>query len=194
MPRRISRKLTLRKQGVKHSGTLLGNTGCASVPEAFVICKTSGGPRSTTGAPQTIQSLASTDDDCRTGDLIKYVNIHLQAAGRDTVAADNGWMEYAVVTRREADPVIPTTRTGVQTLGDIATNMFRNECLWTGFFPVGRRMPNGVNLSIKIPKPKQFLKLGDTITFFFMFRSQLSTCVETDNIRFIASFNYKAYS
>lgn len=187
-------RLTRGKLGVKHSGTLIDNIGTTSVPTEFEIIRTDTGARTIDGFPQTIQNEAATDEICRVGDLIRYVNIHIQAAARDTVAADNGWLEYAIVTKREGDVSIPITRTGTQTLGDIATQMYRNECIWTGFFPIGRRMPNGAELRIKLPSTKMQLHIGDQVILYVYFRSQLSTSMESDNIRVILSYNYKAYS
>ena len=140
MPRR-RKPIGLFKNGVKHSGTILANAGAASPPAAQVVLKTSGGPRSTTGSPMTIQSLASTDEDCRTGDTVKYINLHLQCGPRafPTVEDEekNGWMEWAFICVRENENVLPITNAGTQTIGDIATQMYRGECVFTGSIPVG---------------------------------------------------------
>ncbi len=180
--------------GVKHSGTLVANIGPDGPPLKMIIVKTSGGPRSVDGGHQTIQSLASTDEDCRTGDIIKYVNVHLQASPKGDNDNRNGWIEYAIVCKREADADIPSTKIGTQTIGDIATAMYRNECIWTGFFPMGKQQANGAELHLKIPKNKSFLHLGDEIVIFTQFRSGDSAATGSLSHRLVRSFNFKAYS
>ncbi len=188
------KRLTMGKLGVKHSSTLLTNTGPDGPPKIYTMLETSGGPRSTTGGHQTIQSSASTDENCRTGDLIKYVNVHIQIAPRGSTDNQNGWLEYAYVLKKESDIDIPSTNLGAQTLGDIATSMYRGDCIWTGFIPTGKNYGNGVELSIKIPKSKQYMRLGDTHTLYMQFRSQDSAATGGNFIRLIASFNAKVYS
>ncbi len=174
----------------------MSNTGAASIPEKFIILKTSGGPRSTTGAPQTIQSSSSTDDDCRTGDTVKYTNLHLQCGPRNAELQDErtGWLEWALVLVRENETEVPITRVGVQTLGDICTNMYRGECIYSGNFPVGGVQPSMSEVKIKIPLKKQKIKLGDEWRLITYFRSVLSTAVSTQGVRLVRSYNHIVYS
>lgn len=196
--RHRKRPIGVYKQGVKHSGTFIANEGAATAPASLIVLKTSGGPRSTTGAPMTIQSSASTDEDCRTGDTVKYINLHLQCGPRafPTVEDEekNGWLEWAFICVRENETALPITRVGVQTVGDIATNMYRGECIFTGNIPVGGQQPSSGEIKIKVPKKKQKIKLGDEWRLVTYFRAVSSTAVRTDAVRTIKSYNYIVYS
>ncbi len=178
---------------VKHSGTFIDNVGQGSNAVSMVILKTGGGPRSTTGAPQTIQSFSSTDDDCKTGDKCQFVNLTVQVGPRSDQGSEpdrTGWIEWAFVCVRENETAVPSTRLGVQTLGDICTNMYRGECIFTGAAPVGNEQPVVVPISLKIPKTKQNIKLGDEWRFITFFRSVNSTAAGTVSVRVVKSFNY----
>ncbi len=192
MPFRKKRSMN-RKRGVKHSGTLIANIGQGSNAISLVVLKTGGGPRSNDGQPQTIQSFSSTDEDCKTGDTCKYVNLNIQAAARpDTGTESNktGWIEWAFVCVRENETAVPSTRLGVQTLGDICTNMYRGECIFTGQFPVGTAQPAIETIKLKIPKTKTSIKLGDEWRFVTFFRATSSTASGTTEVRIVKSFNY----
>ncbi len=194
MPRRrFMKKQTVGKAGVKHAGTLLANSGAGSVPTKFTIIETDVGPRDENATQ--IQSSATTAEICMTGTLIKFVNIHIQCASRvGTEDERMGWLEYAAVWKRESETDLTITELGTQTLGQTATNRYRNDCIWTGFVPIGLTQPNGVNLQLKMPKSKQFLKIGEEFVLFTFFRSQNSASVATTSIRQVLSFNYKAYN
>ncbi len=185
--------VTRGKQALKHASTMLVNIGSASVPTKFVIAETEGGARSVSGAPKSVQSFRSTDETCQVGDCIKYVNVIFQASPRLDQIADSGWIEWAIVGKREADVDIPIGQTGVQTLGVIANQMYRNEVIYTGVFPVGKAQANSQSVMVKIPKTKQWLHIGDTIVVFAYFRSNLSTDVSTDRVRLVMSYIYKSY-
>ncbi len=193
MPRRSYRPRLLKgKIGIKHAGTLLANSGSGSVPTKQVIIESSAGAR--TEAVQELQDNAFTDETCRAGDCIKFVNIHLQVASRFTGEENKGWLEYAVCWKRESESDLTITQLGVLTLGNVATNRYRNDCLWTGFIPVFNDGAHGAELQLKMPKAKQFLKIGEELVLFTFFRSQLSTDTSTDRVRQVLSYNYKAYS
>ncbi len=197
MPRSRSRSKTATRVAIKKSGTILANVGHASVPGTFEILETEGGLRTTTGNTQTIQDSASTAEVCRVGDIVKYVTLYLQAAGRVAVSTpDNipGWIEWAFVCVKESETTVPITQTGVQTLADICMKMFRNECIYTGAMPIGREVANYQEIHIKIPRAKQQIKLGDEWRFITLFRSNNSTDAATDRIRLVKSFSYKCYS
>ncbi len=181
------------KRAVKHSGTLIDNIGQGSNAISQVILKTGGGPRSTDGAPMTIQSFASTDDDCKTADQVKFVNLNIECAGRTNQGTDNdriGWLEWAFICVRENETQVPATRLGVQNLGDICTNMYRGECIYTGALPMGRDQPVVGVIQLKIPKTKQNIKLGDEWRFITFFRSHDSSSTSTIAVRLIKSYNY----
>ncbi len=192
MPRRFLSRRTSTKKSVKHSGTFLDNVGNSGGPETFIILKTGGGPRSIDGSPQTIQSFLSTDEDCKTADIVKLVNLHLQCGPRQNVNASDreGWMEWALILVRENETAMPSTRLGVQTVGDVATNMYRGECIFTGNMPVGGEQPGSQEISLKIPKSKQHIKLGDEWRWVTNFRCTESTSVNTGAVRLIKSYNY----
>ncbi len=174
----------------------MDNVGQGSNVTNLVILKTSGGPRSTTGAPQTIQSSANTEDDCRTGDKCKFVNLTLQCAPRTGISEDDriGWMEWAFICVRENETQVPSTRLGIQTLGDICTNMYRGECIMSGVIPVGGTQPSVAIIKLKIPKHKVSIKLGDEWRYLTFFRATSSTSTSILSVRSVKSFNYKVRS
>ncbi len=185
---------TKGKTGVKHAGTLLANIGPATVVTTKqVIIESSAGARQE--AVQELQDSAFTDETCRTGDLIKYVNSHIQVATRFPASTDSqGWLEYAFVWKRESETDVTNGQLGTLTLGTICTNLYRNDCIWTGFIPVHQDGSSGAELKLKMPRSKSFLKLGEEFVLFTIFRSNNSASVSTDLMRVILSYNYKAYS
>ncbi len=185
------------KTGIQHADTKLLNAGSGSIPDTFEILETEGGLRSVTGATQTIQDSASTGEVVRTGDIVKYVNLFVEVAPRVDMATNidrTGFVEWALVMVKESETTVPITATGTQTLGVICTNMFRNECIFTGAFPIGNQQPNMATIAIKVPKFKQKIRLGDEWRFITLFRSASSTSTDTIGLRFIKSFMYKTYS
>ncbi len=189
--------ITKFKVGIQHADTKLLNSGSGSVPDTFEIMETEGGIRSLTGATQTIQDSASTGEVCRVGDIIKYVNLFIETGPRNNqgVAQDrNGWLEWAFVCVKESETTVPITTIGTQTLGVICTNMFRNECIYTGCIPHGVDIPNYAEIKIKIPKFKQKIRLGDEWRFITYFRATSSTASGTVETRQVKSFMYKTYS
>ncbi len=197
MPFRRKVRRLLTTPSVKHSGSFLANIGAATAPASMIILKTSGGPRSTDGSPQTIQSASSTDEDCQTADTCKLVNLHIEAGARPDVGAAKdrtGWLEWSLVCVRENETAVPITRLGVQTLGDVCTAMYRGECIYTGAIPVGDAQPVTGEISLKIPKTKQHIKLGDEWRFITSFRAVDAASTGTATIRIVKSFNYKVRS
>ncbi len=195
MPRRrFMKKQTRGKSGIKHAGTLLSNIGPASVSVLKqVIIESSAGQRQE--AVFELQDNAFSDETCRSGDLVKYVNIHIQCASRNQTLVDTiGWLEYAVVWKREGETDLSTSQLGTLTVGNAATNLFRNDCIWTGEVPIFLNGAHGAELSLKMPKTKQFLKVGEELVLYVYKRSTNSAAVATDDTRVILSYNYKAYS
>ncbi len=190
--RRRIRRQTRGKSGIKHADSFINNVGSGSIPTLFVLVETDAGAR--TELHQEIKGGADTDNTCEVGDLIKFINVHIQVAPRNGANLDTGWLEYAVVWKKEVDAAIAITNMGTQTLGETATNLYRNECLWTGFIPTSKSAASGVELQIKCPKAHQYLKIGDQFCLFCYYRSNDSTDVQTDNVRLIQSCNFKAYS
>ncbi len=192
MPRRRFTKQTKGKSAVKHAGTLVLNSGPGSVPGKLVIIESSAGARGE--AVFELQDNAFSDETCRAGDLIKFVNIHIQCGDKAQNSNSVGWLEYAVVWKREGESDLTNVQLGTLTLGVVATNRYRNDCIWTGFIPMFEKGAHGAELVLKMPKAKMFLKVGEELVLFTEFRSQNSADVGTANIRQVLSYNYKAYS
>ncbi len=185
------------KVAVQHSGTFVQNVGNGSAPDQFEIMETEAGLRTTTGAPQTIKDSASTQEVCNIGDIIKYINLFIQICPRPDIgvlANQLGWLEWALVMVKESEADVPITQLGTQTLGNVCTNMFRNECIFTGCIPTGSRQGNYQAIKIKVPKFKQKIRFGDEWRLITSFRSSTSVDVTTDTNRLIKSFMYKSYS
>ncbi len=192
MPFRRRKRMTLGKQGIKHADSFINNIGSGIAPTAFTLVETDAGAR--TEIHQTIQNSSDTDNTCRVGDIIKYLNVHIQCAPRTAGLQDTGWLEYAVVWQREDVAKITITNVVTMTLGEIATNLYRNNCLWTGNFPINRNGANSVEMVIKCPKKSQTLHIGESYILYCWYRSNDATDMTIDNMRLIQSVNFKAYS
>ncbi len=185
------------KTAVQHAGTLLLNSGFAQAPDSMDVLRTQGGARTLTGDSQTIQSFAITDEVVRTGDIVKYINLFLQVCARPNVSVNQnrvGWLEWAFVMVKESETAVPITQLGVQTLGNVCTNMFRNECIYTGAVPCFDPGSNYAEIKIKVPKFKQKIRLGDAWRFITFWRSSNAADTQTDTMRVVKSFMYKTYS
>jgi len=183
------------KTAIQHSETSIGNTGAGAV-ESFSFLETQVGFRSGTGAEKTYSTERTTGDVVNIGDIIKYVNLFIEIGPRDTIETTSdrtGWCEYAILMNKESDTVVPTTQLGTQTLGNVCTNMYRNECIWTGAFPMGSTQPNSTAIVIKVPKFKQKIRIGDIWRLVLHFRSVSAASTSTTAVRFIMSAMYKAY-
>ncbi len=197
--RHFRKRVTLGKVPVKHSSTLVDNTG-AGVGSFFghLVYTVDAGLRSTTGGVQTIQDKANTEEDCRIGDIVKYVNICLECSPRGAnPTADNdnaGWLEWAIVWQREKLGAPTTANIGVLTLGCICSHAFRENCFMTGCFPLGTKQAMSSDLRIKIPQRCTRLRMGDTLKIFCYIRTSNSSDVRTDSHRLIASSHFKSYS
>ena len=190
--KRVLRR-TLGKEPIKKTLTNLDNIGSGSTPSAFQLISVP--QRSGTGSNVTIRDSQNTSNIANVGDVLKYVHIVLQAGNRDTnvEAGDTGWLEWAVTFEKEKISTIPSTNVGVVTLGNIAMNMFRGDCLMTGQLPIGSIQPIVQEIMIKIPKNKVKLQLGSALQLHTYFRSVDSADVRTDNIRLVKSTFYKLY-
>ncbi len=184
-------------KGVQKSDSIVFNVGAATAPSQHVILQTGGGARSTTGAVKGIQDNADTGDICNVGDVVKYVNIMAQGATKAPGAVtveDVGWIEWALVMVKESENVIPITLLGTKSLMDVANQMYRNECIYTGFFPVGGAQPNGVTMSFKVPRFKQSITLGDEWSMYYSYRDVIATSVGTNDVRIVSTAIYKTHS
>ncbi len=181
---------------VKHSDTLQASHGAASVPTEVEILTTDVGARTLTGATQTIQANATTDNDVMVGCQVKYVNIRIQSCTRPDQASGNvsiGWLEYAFVCVKESETSVPNNNIGVSTLGDICTKMYRNECIWTGAIPISGSVPNVQDMHFKIPRLKTKIKVGDHWRLYFYYRDSSAVEGGTDTCRTIVTTNFISY-
>ncbi len=185
------------KTGIQHSDTNVTTVGGGTIPSSTNVLETQGGARPTGGGETTIKSSATTGEIVNVGDIVKYVNLFIEVAPRSTAttpAESMGHLEWAFVMVKESETSVPITQTGVRTLGNICTNMFRNECIYTGQVPIGLNQANSMTAVIKVPKFKQKIRLGDEWRFITWFRSWDSTNDDLNNVKVIKSWMYKAYS
>ncbi len=195
--KRIKRQ-TLALQSVKHSDTDILTIGSASIPTEIIILDLEGGARTTDGSTKDIASHFNTASECQVGAIVKYINLFIQAGVRPAQASAGGnnnlgWIEWALVMCKRTETTMPITNVGVKTIGDIATKMYRNECIYTGLFPISRSNSNAQSISIKVPKFKTKLVDGDEWRLYVYYRDLLSTAVGTDTCRAIVSRNFKSY-
>ncbi len=188
--------MTLNKVGIQHCDTNVSNMGGGSAPATMNVVETDVGPRTVDGSEQVIQDSSSTGEVCRIGDVIKYVNLFIEAAARsgEADADTEGWLEWAFVCVKETETVTPITLMGVQTLASICTRMYRNECIFTGAVPIGARQPIVQTIKLKIPNTKAKIRIGDEWRFITAFRPSVSTSISTTAVRLIKSFLYNCYS
>ena len=199
--RRFRRRVTSGKVAIKHSSTLVDNTG-AGVGSIFghVIFKTNVGARLVSGNVQSLQAQITTENTCQVSDVVKYVNICLECCPREPAPAsenelDNcSWLEWAVCWQREQEVTPGVANIGVATLGTICSHVFRENCFMTGCFPIGTKQAMSQDIRIKIPQRCCRLKMGDTLTIFCYVRTSDSTDTRTNSHRLIASSHFKGYS
>ncbi len=191
------RRSTLKgKRGIKKANTLVSSVGGASVPASFIVLNPGSGARSVDGSEETIKDQADTAESCFVGDVVKYINLFIEASPRIFSDQGNaqGWIEWAFVCCKQTETAVPITQHGVLTLGNICANMFRQECIMTGAIPVGLNQPNVANITLKIPPIKQKISMGDEWRFITAFRDVLTTSTSTNAIRLIKSYMYKTYT
>lgn len=196
--RRILRQ-TLGKVPIKHATTLVDNTG-SGVGSFFdmVIYKTNVGDRAISGGVKTIQDQSNTEEICQVGDIIKYVNICLQASPRGVTPTDDldnaGWLEWAVVFSEESTLDVTTANIGVLTLGVCCSHFYRENCIMTGCFPIGTKQAMAQDIKIKLPKKCTRLRMGYKLRIYCYVRTSKSTDTRTDSHRLIASAHFKSYN
>ena len=189
---------TQKTNPIQHSDTLVATIGAGSVPGTMVVLDTEAGARPLTGSTSTIQQGQGTNEEVNVGTEVAYINLFIQAGNRFKASPDDsfvgGWIEWAFLCVKESDTVVPITNLGVQTLGDVCTKMFLNECIYTGCVPIGDRQPNYLPIVIKIPQFKRSIKRGDEWRFITAYRDMKATATATDSTRIIKSFMYKSYN
>ncbi len=193
--RRVKRQ-TMGKEPVKHSDTLIGVIGNGSSVVTDDLVVTRADDRSTDGTRFTIQESANTGADCLTGTIVKYLRVVLQGAITSDGVLTNtqGWVEWAIVFRNETTVAMPSTNIGLRTLGDLCTTMFRGDCLMTGQFPTSVNLPNVEAIMIKLPAKAVKLKVGSKILLYTMFRDADTTDLQTDTVKLVKSWAFKAYN
>ncbi len=187
--------MTLGKDSRKMAKTeLFNNEGTPFIYDIAVPTQSTGG----TGTGDVFEN-ADTQDAISTAGIIKYVNLHIEACVRkDTAPANPGWIEYAVFYRMEESgtPVINSAfaaNNGTQTLGDIATNLYRDKTIWSGAIPVAAEQPAVLELGLKCPPQFCKWKRGMYLQVVCFFRSSNSADVSS-SARIIISHNYKCYT
>ncbi len=181
---------------MQHAGTLVSAIGASTVPAEQVILKTEAGPRNVTGANQDVSAERDTGNKCNVGDIVKYVNLFIEVGPKLTSGQPSdrtGWLEWAFCCVKESETNVPITTVGVQTLATVCTNMFRNECIFTGAIPIGNEQANFLPITIKIPKTKSTIRIGDEWRFITSFRAVDSASVSTGVVALIKSFMYRGY-
>ena len=196
--KRRFKRLTMGKEPIKHSATLISTIGNGSNVGQRTLITTNAGNRSLDGSATTIRAQNNTSINVQVGDIVKYVNITLQTAiteaGQTQQDDTQGWLEWAVVWRDEVDIPIPATNLGIQHLGDLAMQMFRGDCIMTGQFPCSVNLPNLTNITIKLPKKAIKYKLGCVLSIYTHFRSSNVTDLTTDTVRLVEFHHFKSYS
>ncbi len=184
------------KDPIKKSGTLIaGSIGPSSAITAFTLITTTVG-RPGDGSTAIIREDQNTDSICNVGDIVKYINVHIQCGARDSIAPEDdtsGWLEWGIIKYKESIISPVNTLLGTQTLGDVLTKQFRGDCLMTGNFPVGGDIPNAIEIVLKVPKANCKQQLGSKILMYCHYVSvnNASTAVDLASLRL--SFNYKLY-
>ncbi len=192
---RRRRSTLMGKQAIQHAHSFVDTIGGATAPQNFIILNPNIGARSTDGSAKNFSTDRDTSETVNIGDVVKYVNMFVECGPRNAQGADTrtGWLEWAFVCVKQTETAVPITQMGVLTLGTVCTNMFRNECIFTGAFPVGSEQPNNATMHLKIPKFKQSIKAGDEWRFLTYFRDMVATSTSTTGVRVIKSYMYKAY-
>ncbi len=195
MPFRRKLRTLRQKANEKHSGTKVHVIGPATVATPFHIMRDSQtGDRDPAGANDTIQLGRSLEQECNIGDIVKYINIHIQVGPRTVNNLESsGWIEWAFTLAKGLDPVPTNAEITTSTLGDIMTKYMRNECIMTGNVPVSANACSSQEIQLKIPKNKIMLRIGDEWTLWLRARTVSSTETSTASFKVLTSFNYKNY-
>lgn len=192
-------RVTKGKVPIKHGSSLIANTGPGDGSFfKHVIWDTAAGPRNAAGNQKTIKTEANTGRECNVGDIIKYVNICIEAAPRGAdstnIKDDTGWLEWAIYWQDANTVVLTVANIGVETLGVLSGRAYRQDAVMSGCFPLGSRQAMSTDLHIKIPKRMCQLKFGSTLSIMCYVRGSSSTDTRTDSTRLIVSSQFKTYS
>ncbi len=179
----------------KHSGTKVFTIGPGTVATAFHIMRdTQVGDRDPAGGNDTIQLGRSFEQECNIGDKCKYINIHIEAGPRAITSVINvGWLEWAFVCHKGTDAEPTNVNLATNTLGDVCTKYFRNECIYTGIMGIGVNFASVQEVTLKIPKNKISMRVGDEWTLYLHTRTVSATETGTNTFRVLTSYNYINY-
>ncbi len=183
------------KDSIKKSATLISNIGPSSAITAFILIQNTIS-RSLDGSTVTVKDSQNTGVTANIGDIIKYINIRIQAGARDSASPEDdtsGWLEWGVVKQKETFLSPVSTNLGIQTLGDTLAKQFRGDLILNGAVAVGGDIPNVQDIIIKVPKIFNKMQLGSSITLFAYYRSVNSASTATDLINLTLSTQYKLY-
>ncbi len=183
------------KDSIKKSATLIQNVGPSSAITTFILIQNTIS-RSLDGSTVTVKDSQNTGVTANIGDIIKYINIRIQAGARDSVEPEDdtsGWLEWGVVKQKETFLSPQSTNLGIQTLGDTLAKQFRGDLILNGAVAVGGDIPNVQDIIIKVPKIFNKMQLGSSITLFCHYRSVNNASVATDLINLTLSTQYKLY-
>jgi len=186
------------KDPIKQAHSLVSLVGNGSNVTEFLLYETRTGDRSVDGSAQSTKLGGSTSQVVEISNIIKYINIIIQGAiteaGQTMQDDTQGWVEWAVTWREQSSQQIPSTNLGTETLGVLASRIFRGNCLMSGQFPVSVNLPNVEKILIKLPKKMVKIKIGDEMILQLHFRSSNSTDLTTDTVKIISSAHFKVYS
>lgn len=145
----------------------------------------------------TVYAGVDTEREVAPNAIIKYVNILFETGLRDTAPAAPGFIEYAVVFRHELEanytiPAAFTAAFSTQTIGDIARNFYRGDCIWYGSFPISREIPQVIPLKIKLPDKCCQYKRGSELVLIIGHHG-LNVADTTTDARTFLTVGYKAY-
>ncbi len=191
--RRVKRR-TMGKEAIKKSATLIVQIGPATTPiTSFNLLLTA--ERSTDGSQESIRDFQNTGILANVGDIFKYVNIRIQTGPQDETPEDDtsGWLEWVIVKSKTGFQGIPNTNIGTQTLGDVATKMFRGDALLNGAIPVGGDQPSVGDIQLKVPDNYIKVQMGHQLQLFVYFRSTNNASTSTTLNDCVLSTQYKLY-
>ncbi len=192
-------RITKGKVPIKHGSTLLANIGPGDGSFfKHVIWETDVGGRAAGGASKVIKSEANTGRTCEVGDIIKYVNICMQASPRGAdstnIKDDTGWLEWAIFWQDQTATTMTVANIGTDTLGVLTGRTYRQDAIMSGCFPLGSRQAMSADLHIKIPKRMCRLRMGSQLQIMCYMRGSSSTDTRTDSVRLLVSSQFKSYS
>ena len=183
------------KSSIKKSKTIIFSPVGPSSAISDLPIITVGGSRTPGGNANTILDNQDTGTIGNIGNILKYVNVTIQAGPRDETPEDDtsGWIEWGFVKYKENFIAPTTSNLGTTTLMSTLTQAFRGDCLLTGCFAIGGDQPAVQVISLKIPEIFQKMQMGSELHLFMHSRSVNNASVSTTLHALIATTQYKLY-